>query len=160
MPSIDLAHFTPWSALAGGLLIGLSAGVLMLWNGRIAGISGILAGALPGMSQAGRERHWRLAFLAGLLLAGWLLPHWLASQLPALPTLPATLSAAEATGSSPARLVLAGLLVGLGTRVGSGCTSGHGVCGLSRGSLRSLVAVLVFMGTGAVAVALVRHVLP
>ncbi|MDR2329770.1 MAG: YeeE/YedE family protein [Comamonas sp.] len=140
--SIDLSAFTPLTALAGGALIGLAAVLLVLFNGRIAGISGIVAALLPPRLQRGA---WRLAFVAGLLAAPWLY-QWFAP-------LPAT--------ASPAAwplLVLAGLLVGFGTRLGSGCTSGHGVCGLSRLSLRSLVATLVFMATGFATVFVVRHV--
>lgn len=141
--SIDLSAFTPLTALAGGALIGLAAVLLVLFNGRIAGISGIVAALLPPRPQPGA---WRLAFVGGLLAAPWL--YQLFSPLPA--------------ASSPSAwpvLVLAGLLVGFGTRLGSGCTSGHGVCGLSRLSMRSLVATLVFMATGCATVFVVRHLL-
>lgn len=128
--------------LLGGCLIGLSAAFLMFFNGRIAGICGILAAAvLPGEIA----RAWRWAFLAGLPL-GVLLWHGI-SGLP----VPA------ATGGSPWLVLAAGFIVGVGTRMGSGCTSGHGVCGLARFSRRSLVATLLFMSAGAVTVALVRH---
>ncbi|MBM7332060.1 MAG: YeeE/YedE family protein [Alcanivorax sp.] len=141
--NVDWSVFTPWSALAGGLLIGAAAGGLWLLIGRIAGISGILGGLLAPVPGDWR---WRLAFLAGLLVSPWL---YLAVAGPA----PVRVSA-----SLPV-LILAGLLVGYGTRLGSGCTSGHGVCGLSRWSLRSLVATLLFMGAGFATVYVTRHLL-
>jgi len=131
-----------WRGLAGGGLIGLSAVLLLALNGRIAGISGILGGLV--VDRSATDRAWRLLFLVGLLLgaaAAGLLP----IPVPA--------------GSSlkwPA-LVVAGLLVGFGTRTGSGCTSGHGICGLARFSKRSFAAVLTFMGTGFLTVFLLRH---
>lgn len=135
--------FTPWSSLAGGVLIGLSAALLILGSGRVAGISGIVGGLLkPG----GPDTVWRLAFLGGLLSAPLL---W--RLFAALP------EAQPVTGGG--MLVVAGLLVGIGTRYGSGCTSGHGVCGLSRLSPRSLVATLAFMGAGFATVYVVRHLL-
>ncbi|MBO6851382.1 MAG: YeeE/YedE family protein [Marinobacter sp.] len=142
---IDIAwsEFTPWTALAGGILIGLAAASFVLLNGRIAGISGILGGLLtPSSGDIG----WRIAFMAGLIGAPllWLL----AADLPAI----------NVEASYPA-LIVAGLLVGIGTRYGSGCTSGHGVCGLSRLSPRSLVATLSFMAAGFVTVFLIRHAL-
>lgn len=134
--------FTPYPALSGGLLIGLAAAVLWLCKGRIAGISGIVGGLL----SAGGDRMWRLAFVAGLLLAPAL---WEAfTPLPAV-----------TVTTGPWLLIAAGLLVGYGSRLGSGCTSGHGVCGLSRLSLRSLVATLCFMASGMGAVFVVRHLL-
>jgi uncharacterized membrane protein YedE/YeeE len=139
--TIDWTHFTPWASLAGGLLIGLAAALLVLFNGRIAGISGILGGLLrPGRGDIA----WRVAFLLGLVLAplAWALVH----PLPAVET-------DAGTGT----LVAAGLLVGLGTRYGAGCTSGHGVCGLSRLSPRSLAATLSFMAAGFATVFAVRH---
>ncbi|MDC0709180.1 YeeE/YedE family protein [Stigmatella sp. ncwal1] len=130
--------------LLGGALIGLSASLLLLFNGRIAGISGIAGGLFGGMKG---ERGWRLAFLGGLVGGGLLLRVvW-----------PETLGTSHAPGSG--WLVAAGLLVGVGTRLGNGCTSGHGVCGLARGSRRSFVATLTFMATGALTVFFVRHVL-
>lgn len=141
--TIDWNAFTPWWALAGGVLIGISAAMFVLLNGRIAGISGILGGLLkrePG------DAGWRIAFLLGLVVA------------PAAYALFATLPARTIEASDGA-LVLAGLLVGVGTRYGGGCTSGHGVCGLSRLSLRSLVATLVFMGAGFATVFVTRHLL-
>lgn len=140
---IDWLHFTPWSALAGGLLIGLAAAGFVLLNGRIAGISGILGGVLR---PARGDLAWRLAFLAGLVAAP--LAWQLAAPLPAL-----------RIGAGKAALVVAGLLVGAGTRYGSGCTSGHGVCGVSRLSPRSLVATLAFMLAGFATVFVVRHLL-
>jgi len=146
--TIDWQHFTPWSSLAGGAVIGLAAVLYVLLDGRIAGISGILGGLIGpaklGAPAVRSERRGRLAFVAGLLLA---VPLWRA--VAALPTL--TVSA-----SAPS-LVVAGLLVGVGTRYAQGCTSGHGVCGLSRGSPRSLAATLSFMAAGFVTVYLLRH---
>lgn len=139
--AIDWTHFTPWPALAGGVLIGLAAAAFVLLNGRIAGISGILGGLLR---PARGDVAWRAAFLAGL--AGAPLAYGLFAALPAV----------RIDAGVPA-LVAAGLLVGLGTRYGAGCTSGHGVCGLSRLSPRSLVATLSFMAAGFVTVYAIRH---
>ncbi len=145
--TIDWNHFTPWTSLAGGILLGLAAAMFLLLNGRIAGISGIFGGLLwPKRGDIG----WRLAFLLGLLAAPGL---WLLLAPSSLP-LPAVRIDAGGTA-----LALAGLAVGLGTRYGSGCTSGHGVCGLSRLSLRSLAATMTFMAGGFVTVYLLRHVL-
>jgi hypothetical protein len=130
------------SSIIGGVLIGISASLYWSLNGRVAGVSGILSGAFL---ERGAERWVRFAFLLGLLSAGVLFAA-LTSRI-ALPTLPLL------------PLVFAGLLVGVGTQLGNGCTSGHGVCGLSRFSTRSLVAVLTFMTTGAFTVFIVRHVL-
>ncbi len=141
--TIAWTSFTPWAALAGGLLIGLAAALLVLFNGRVAGISGIVGGLLrPVRGDVG----WRIAFVLGLLAAPLA---WLAFA--ALPRL-------HVDAGMPL-LVVAGLLVGVGTRYGSGCTSGHGVCGLSRGSVRSLAATAAFMAAGFVVVFVVRHVL-
>ena len=141
--TIAWTAFTPWAALAGGLLIGLAAALLVLFNGRVAGISGIVGGLLrPVRGDIG----WRVAFVSGLLAAPLA---WLAFA--ALPRL-------HVDAGMP-MLVVAGLLVGVGTRYGSGCTSGHGVCGLSRGSVRSLAATAAFMAAGFVVVFVVRHVL-
>ena len=140
--TIDWTHFTPLTALSGGLLIGLSAAVLLLFNGRIAGISGIVGGLLQ-RYKAG-DFAWRMAFVLGLVLA------------PALYRVFGELPESQIDASS-ATLVLAGLLVGFGSRLGSGCTSGHGVCGLSRLSPRSLVATATFMATGFITVYLIRH---
>jgi uncharacterized protein len=141
--TLDLAAFTPWSALAGGLLIGLAAALLLWFNGRIAGISGII-GLL--LQPTRGEVAWRVAFVAGLVVA------------PLLYALFATLPVPRIDAGTPA-LVAAGLLVGVGTRYGSGCTSGHGVCGLSRLSLRSAVATAAFMAAGFATVFVLRHLL-
>ncbi|MFT3770127.1 MAG: YeeE/YedE family protein [Minicystis sp.] len=135
-------HFTPFSALAGGLLIGASACLLLLYSGRLAGISGILGRIViprPG------DVAWRIFFLAGLLAGG----------MAAARVLPGAFG--EAPRISWAGLVVAGFLVGFGTRLANGCTSGHGVCGLSRLSGRSLAATLTFMATGALTVFVVHH---
>lgn len=137
--------FTPLTSLLGGALIGLSASAMLLLNGRVAGISGILGGVVkPVRGDVG----WRLSFLGGLLLGALVLA--VAS--------PRTVAAA-ATGVPLPVVLIAGLLVGVGTQLGNGCTSGHGVCGISRGAPRSLAATLTFMATGALAAFLVQHVL-
>ena len=139
--------FTPGASLAGGILIGLAAALMVVLLGRVTGISGIVGSLLQRSSwQHTSIWSWRLAFVLGLVLAP-LVWQWFAA-LPAM-EMP----------RSPVVIVLAGLLVGFGTRLGSGCTSGHGVCGLSRLSLRSLAATLTFMATGVVAVFVLRHVL-
>lgn len=140
--TLDWTHFTPWASLAGGLALGAASATFVLLNGRILGISGILGGLLRPLRG---DAAWRLAFLLGMLAAP--LAWQLAAPLPAF----------RAETGTPV-LVLAGLLVGWGTRQGSGCTSGHGVCGLSRLSPRSLVATLAFMAAGFVTVFFVRHV--
>ncbi|GAC1432645.1 MAG: YeeE/YedE family protein [Burkholderiaceae bacterium] len=141
--SIAWDHFTPWSALSGGLLIGLATALLLLLDGRIAGISGILGGVLHPVKN---DLSWRLAFVIGLVLApmvyAWVAP---------MPVV--------RIDAGTASLLVAGLLVGIGTRYGSGCTSGHGVCGLSRGSPRSLVATMSFMFAGFITVYVVRHLI-
>jgi uncharacterized membrane protein YedE/YeeE len=144
--TIDWANFTPWASLSGGILLGLASAFFILVNGRVLGISGILGGLLPPkLGDAG----WRVAFVLGMLAAplvyGLLVPEGFV-QAPRI-------------DAGVATIVAAGLLVGLGTRYGSGCTSGHGVCGLSRLSPRSLVATLAFMGAGFAMVFVVRHVL-
>ncbi|RZL00331.1 MAG: YeeE/YedE family protein [Rubrivivax sp.] len=141
--SIAWNAFTPWPALVGGVLIGVAAAMLVLLNGRIAGISGLLGGL---WRPASGEVGWRLAFVLGLV--GAPLVHGLVAAWQA-PTIDAGMGS----------LGVAGLLVGVGTRYAAGCTSGHGVCGLSRLSPRSLVATLVFMGMGFVTVFVLRHVL-
>lgn len=141
-----MAHFTPVSAALGGALIGLSAAILWLGLGRIAGISGIVSSFVGGALPWG-DIAWRLAFLAGLVAA---------PPLYALAT--GTMPAIRVT-SNPELLVAAGLLVGFGTRLGGGCTSGHGVCGLARLSRRSLVATALFIGAAVVTVFLTHHVL-
>ena len=146
--SIDWAHFTPWASLAGGLVIGLATALYLFGNGRVAGIAGILASPLQALlaGKSLRPETSRLLFLLGLLLAPWC---WrLVAPLPA-----------AAVDVGLAGLIAAGLLVGVGVRMGNGCTSGHGVCGLSRFSLRSLVNVLAFMGTGVVTVYVLRHLI-
>jgi uncharacterized membrane protein YedE/YeeE len=146
--TIDWVHFTPASALAGGLLIGIAAALYLLGNGRVAGISTVVGAALQTLVErrtlSGEGLRW--AFIAGLLAAPWI---WrCVATLP-----PAQI---DVTNGS---LVAAGLLVGVGTRMGSGCTSGHGVCGLARRSPRSLANVLAFMGAGFAGVYVLRHVL-
>ena len=139
-----MENFTPVSALIGGVLIGASAALLTILNGRTAGISGILGGLLR--PKAG-ENGWRVAFLVGLLLA----PLLYVAFGGALPRI-------EITSSIPL-LMLGGLIVGFGTRLGAGCTSGHGVCGIGRGSLRSVIATVVFMATAVATVFVTRHVI-
>ena len=141
--TIDWNAFTPWSALAGGVLIGVAVAMFLLLNGRIAGISGVVGGLLR---PARGDIAWRVAFVAGLIVAPLL--YALAAPPPALHI-----------DAQYGAVLLAGLLVGVGTRLGSGCTSGHGVCGLSRLSLRSLVATLAFMGAGFATVFVTRHLL-
>ncbi len=144
--TIDWAHFTPWTSLAGGVLLGISVSLFVLLNGRALGISGLLGGLLkPRTGDVG----WRLALLAGLLVSPFV-HGWLA---------PADLIRAPRIDAGLGLVVLAGLLVGIGTRYGDGCTSGHGVCGLSRLSPRSLVATLAFMGAGFATVFVMRHLL-
>lgn len=140
--TIDWNHFTPWASLAGGIMLGLAAAMFVLLNGRVLGISGILGGLLR--PRAG-DLGWRIAVIAGLLLAPSL---WLLFAEPVAPRIDAGMGA----------LLAGGLLVGWGTRYASGCTSGHGVCGLARLSPRSLVATLTFMGTGIATVFVMRHV--
>lgn len=145
--SIDWPNFTPWAALGGGLLIGLASLLLLFGTGRIAGIAGIVGAAcnaMLGERQARSGQALRWAFIAGLLLSPWV--WWLVGQPPV-----------GTPDVGFGMLVVAGLLVGFGVRMGNGCTSGHGICGLSRLSLRSLVNVLSFMGAGFVTVALLRH---
>jgi uncharacterized membrane protein YedE/YeeE len=144
--NIDWTHFTPWSSLAGGLVIGVATALFLFGNGRIAGIAGIVASPLRAVldGKSLRPDISRLLFVLGLLVAPWC---WRAvAPLPA---------AAVDVGTSG--LVVAGLLVGVGVRMGNGCTSGHCVCGLSRFSLRSLVNVLAFMGAGFATVFCLRH---
>ena len=139
-----MANFTPLSAAIGGALIGLAAALLMLLTGRVAGISGIFGGCL---ATGNGDKGWRLAFLAGLILAP--LTGAIAGYGLTAPQMPA----------SDAVVVAAGLLVGFGTRLGGGCTSGHGICGIGRLSPRSITATAVFMATAMLVVALTRHVL-
>lgn len=143
MITIDLNAFAPWPALIGGALIGLSAAMLILLNGRIAGISGIVGGLLkPVRGDVG----WRLAFVAGLALAAALF-----ATVAAVP--PVHIDAGYGA------LIAGGILVGIGTRYAAGCTSGHGVCGLSRLSPRSLAATIAFIGAGFITVFVARHLL-
>lgn len=137
-------EFTPVASAIGGLLIGLSAAMMLVLKGRIAGISGIIGG-LP--SAPAQERPWRSAFMGGLVFGGVVMFALMPAQFGSEPT--------AGTGA----LVVAGLIVGIGTRIGSGCTSGHGVCGLSRLSPRSMVATALFMSFAALTVYLTRHLL-
>ncbi|MBS0425103.1 MAG: YeeE/YedE family protein [Proteobacteria bacterium] len=140
---IDWTHFTPGSALAGGMVIGIATAILLLLAGRIAGISGIVGGLFK--LHRG-DMGWRIAFVSGLIMAPLI---WqLFSELPPIQI-----------DTSYGLLALAGLTVGIGTRYGSGCTSGHGVCGLSRMSPRSIVATLIFITTGVATVYVIRHLL-
>jgi uncharacterized membrane protein YedE/YeeE len=141
--TIDWAHFTPWASLAGGVLIGVAAAMLILLSGRVAGISGIVGGLFAPLRG---DFAWRIAFVVGLLAAPalWML-------LKEAPT--------SRIDTSITTLAIAGVLVGLGTSYGTGCTSGHGVCGLSRLSPRSLVATLAFMLAGFATVFVTRHIL-
>ncbi len=141
--TIDWINFTPWASLAGGIMIGLAAAMFLVFNGRIAGISGILGGLLEWPKG---DISWRLAFLIGLVAAP--LAFSVVAPLPAVQI-----------DADTSTLIVAGLLVGVGTRYGSGCTSGHGVCGLSRFSPRSLVATVAFMLAGFATVFVVRHIL-
>lgn len=136
-----MENFTPWPSLVGGLLIGIAASALLLLNGRIAGISGILGRALAPRSG---DTRWRLAFLGGLLAGGVLLSWTMPSVYP------------DAMPRGTPFLIAGGLLVGFGTRLGNGCTSGHGVCGNSRLSTRSMLATATFIAFGAATVLAVR----
>ena len=141
--SVDWVSFAPWSALIGGLVIGIAASMLVLMNGRIAGIAGIIGGLLradPG------DVGWRVAFVIGLIAA------------PMVYSAVASLPRINVDASYPV-VIIAGMLVGVGTRYGSGCTSGHGVCGISRLSVRSIVATIIFMTAGFATVYVVRHVI-
>lgn len=137
-----MEHFTPISSTIGGVLIGLASALLLLYQGRIAGISGITGGILM---PARGDVIWRVAFVAGLV-AGGAVMHFIMPQAFAI-----------AVDRSSVAVIAAGLLVGVGTRLGNGCTSGHGVCGISRGSPRSLAATLTFMATGALTVLIVSR---
>ncbi len=138
-------NLTPLSGFVGGALIGLAAAMLMLLTGRIAGISGIFGGLLT--PNAG-DRGWRVAFIAGLIAAPLLASFFTNAPLPS-PTMPASLIL----------IAVAGLLVGVGSRMGGGCTSGHGVCGIARFSARSLIATAVFMAAAIATVAIARHII-
>jgi hypothetical protein len=143
---IDWNHFTPWMSLAGGILIGLASAMFILVNGRILGVSGILGGLL---APKVRDASWRVAFLLGLFV----------SPLAARLLFPSDWISIPRIDAGWGTLIVAGLMVGLGTRYGAGCTSGHGVCGLSRLSPRSLVATLSFMAAGFAMVFGMRHVI-
>ena len=142
---VPVTEFTPLHALAGGAMIGLAATLLMLFNGRVAGITGIIAGLLP--PRPAQDWAWRLAFIAGMIASPLVVV--------GLFRLPLTYQ----TVASPLGVVVSGVIVGIGVTFGGGCTSGHGICGLSRFSLRSLVGTLVFMASTAATVFVVRHVL-
>jgi len=144
--NIDWSHFTPWASLSGGVLLGLASAFFILLNGRILGISGILGGLIPPKRV---DALWRLAFLAWLFASPWVFKA----------IAPTNFLSAPRIDANVILLIVAGLLVGLGTRYGSGCTSGHGVCGLARLSPRSLVATLTFMASGFAIVFVVRHLL-
>ncbi|MGV3742473.1 MAG: YeeE/YedE family protein [Burkholderiaceae bacterium] len=141
--TIDWANFTPWTSLAGGMLIGLASAMFLLFNGRIAGISGIVGGLLHPVRG---DMAWRIVFLLGLIVSPFVFS--MAAPLPEV-----------RVDADTGMLIAAGLLVGVGTRFGSGCTSGHGVCGLSRHSPRSMVATASFMFAGFAMVYVVRHLL-
>ena len=142
--NIDWAHFTPFASLTGGIILGIASAIFILVNGRILGISGILGGLMP--PKLG-DTFWRISFLLGLLVAPTLFHFVVPAQYITAPRIDAT----------DMMVVIAGLLVGIGTRYASGCTSGHGVCGLSRLSPRSLVATISFMSAGFVMVYVMRH---
>ena len=142
---IDWSNFTPFNSLMGGMLIGLSSSLLVIFRGKIAGISGILGAVIQTKNIPNGQHLWRFLFLLGLMSSS-LVYQWVA------PLPKSTISASIGT------LIIAGLLVGFGTRMGSGCTSGHGICGLSRLSLRSLVATACFMGSGFIVCYFTLHV--
>jgi uncharacterized protein len=139
-----MTNFTPFASLAGGLLIGISAAAMLLFNGKIAGISGILAGVLRPTKF---DTSWRLCFVAGLMVGGLILRVILPQSF--------AFGIIRSTGV----LAIAGVLVGMGTRLANGCTSGHGVCGVSRLSVRSMLATSIFIATGAAVVYAVNHLL-
>lgn len=140
-----MTNFTPYTGALGGLMIGLSVTMMMLFLGRITGISGIYGGVIV---PRGGEILWRVTFVAGLLTGGVILKFAYPQAFPTVEV-----------NSSLMVVAVAGLLVGYGTRLGSGCTSGHGICGLARFSTRSFVSVLTFMFTGVVAVYIMRHLM-
>lgn len=144
--NFDWAHFTPFASLTGGIVLGVASAIFILVNGRILGISGILGGLLP--PKVG-DTSWRVAFLLGFVVAPALFHALVPTEFVTTPRIDAT----------DLMVVAAGLLVGIGTRYASGCTSGHGVCGLSRLSPRSLVATASFMGAGFATVYVMRHVI-
>jgi len=144
--NLDWLHFTPWASLTGGVLLGVASAMFILLNGRILGISGILGGLLP--PKAG-DSVWRVAFLLGMF----------AAPLVFNALAPAGFASTPRIDATELSVILAGLLVGIGTSYSSGCTSGHGICGLSRMSPRSLVATLSFMGAGFITVYLLHHII-
>ncbi len=139
-----MENFTPYSALAGGILIGLSVTIMLLFNGRITGISGMISELL---SPKPDEWLWRLAFLIGLIIGAFCFVYFFPEQYSPRTDFPLIL------------LIAGGFLVGLGTKLGGGCTSGHGICGLARFSTRSLAATIIFMLAGAITVFIIRHVI-
>jgi uncharacterized protein len=143
--NIDWTHFTPWASLSGGVLLGVASALFILLNGRILGISGILGGLLPAKTG---DASWRITFLLGLFV----------SPLVMKALVPAEFLHAPRIDANMAMVVVAGLLVGAGTRYGSGCTSGHGVCGLSRLSPRSMAATGLFMAAGFAIVFVIKHI--
>lgn len=143
--TIDWNHFTPWASLGGGLLLGIASVAFILLNGRILGISGILGGLIPARTG---DTTWRLAFILGMFVSPLVMKMLAPADFLALPRIEANMGL----------IVVAGLLVGVGTRYGSGCTSGHGICGLSRLSPRSMVATGLFMLAGFISVYLIKHV--
>ena len=144
--SIDFEHFTPLMSLIGGGLIGVAALMMMAMNGRVMGISGILAGLLKKPSSQS-DFNWRLAFILGTIMGPLILIYVTGQSIEIRPV------------SSGITLMIAGFIVGLGTAIGSGCTSGHGICGLARLSVRSFAAVMTFMATAIMTVAIIRHLL-
>jgi uncharacterized membrane protein YedE/YeeE len=144
--NIDWAHFTPWTSLTGGILLGIASALFILLNGRILGISGILGDLLPAKSG---DASWRITFMLGLFVSPLVMKSLAPPDLILVPRIDATM----------AMVIAGGLLVGLGTRYGSGCTSGHGVCGLSRLSPRSMVATGLFMTAGFITVFVIKHIL-
>ena len=150
--------FTPFSSLAGGALIGVAASVLLLFHGRVAGISGMLGETLRGAGTRG-EGVYRVAFLAGLMATGLALRLVYPAVFSHLSEASSLRASASPSGNGLGWIVVAGVVVGYGTRLGNGCTSGHGVCGISRLSKRSMVATMTFMAAGVVTVFVVRHVL-
>ena len=139
-----IINFTPIPALIGGALIGLAAALLLLLKGRVAGISGIVGGLLKPIKN---DMAWRLAFIVGLVLGGFVY-QWAGGSIAHI----------QAVADTP-MLIVGGLIVGIGTTLGSGCTSGHGVCGIARLSPRSIIATITFMASGIATVTIIRHVL-
>lgn len=144
---MQIVNFTPYPSLIGGIIIGLSAVFMMYFNGKITGISGIAKGIVSKDNIGSHERNWRIFFIAGLLLGGFVI------------TLLLPQSTAVTLKSSPLLMIVSGLFVGFGTSLGNGCTSGHGICGLGRRSVRSLFSVITFMITAMITVFILFHVL-